>query len=156
MLDSTHTFCYYCNIVAFMDTALLYQMVKDKGGRLTKTRKALLRILAEGHCLMSSSDIRAKLAQQSINPNRSTLFRELIFLVKHSIVVKNTIAGTDYYEIPNDHHHHLVCLECNSIDKVSIGNHLSAQEKQIAEENNFSVRSHSLEFYGYCKNCQKE
>lgn len=131
-------------------------MVKDKGGRLTKTRKAILSILLEGCCLMSQSDIRVKLADQSFTPNRSTLFRELIFLVKHSIVVKNTIAGTDYYEIPNDHHHHLVCLECNSIDKVSIGNHLSAQEKQIAKEKDFSVKNHSLEFYGYCKNCQKE
>ena len=77
-----------------------------------------------------------------------------IDLTTNNIVIKNTIAGIDYYEIQQDHHHHLVCVSCNSISKVEIGNHLEKQEKQIAKQNKFNIIHHSLEFYGYCQKCQ--
>jgi Fur family ferric uptake transcriptional regulator len=104
---------------------------------------------------MSLAHLRAELKERSLKPDRSTLFRELIYLSKHAIAVKNTISGVDYYEIPHDHHHHLVCLGCNSIDKIDIGNHLEKQEKSIAKQSEFTVINHSLEFYGYCKDCNK-
>ncbi len=145
---------YYCNIVAFMKIDILYNTVRKNGGRLTKVRKAIIEILAHSSCLVSQADLQSALSAKSIHPNRSTLFRELVFLVKHAIVAKNTIAGVDYYELPHDHHHHLVCLECKSIHKVHMCNHLMKQEKQIEAQNKFTITKHSLEFYGYCKNCQ--
>lgn len=111
-------------------------------------------MLVEAECLMSQADILAVLKKQQIRPDRSTIFRELLFLTKNNIVIKNTISGVDYYEIPQDHHHHLVCINCNSIKKVEIDNHLERQEKQIAKQNQFNIINHSLEFYGYCRNCQ--
>jgi len=89
-----------------------------------------------------------------MNPNRSTIFRELLFLTKNNILIKNNISGVDCYEIQQDHHHHLVCLNCNSIIKIEVGGHLAKQEKQIAKRNKFDIINHSLEFYGYCRNCQ--
>lgn len=137
-----------------MDINTIYNTIRKKGGRLTKTRKAIIHTLVHTHCLMSQTDIRSALAKQSMKPDRSTLFRELLFLAKHAIVLKNTISGTDYYEIPHDHHHHLVCLGCNAIKKVEFGNHLTKQEKQISQRNHFTIMNHSLEFYGYCHKCQ--
>ena len=148
------SFCYYCNIVAFMNTDLRYQAIKAKGGRLTKTRMAIIDILVWSHCLMSLAELRIELDRRSLSPDRSTLFRELQYLSKNAIVIKNTISGINFYEIPHDHHHHLVCLECNSIDKITIDDRLEGQEKQIAKQNKFTVTSHSLEFYGYCKKCR--
>lgn len=132
----------------------IYQTIKASGGRLTKTRKAIVDILFNSCCLMTEQDMKVELAKQSQRPNRSTLFREFAFLVKHAIVIKNTISGVDYYEIPQDHHHHLVCLTCNSIDKIHIGNHLEKQEQKIAKQTKFSITNHSLDFYGYCKDCK--
>jgi Fur family ferric uptake transcriptional regulator len=82
------------------------------------------------------------------------MYRELKFLTNNGVVIKNTISGTDYYEISKDHHHHLVCLKCKNIDMVEIGNHLKKQEKEIAKKNKFNIINHSLEFYGYCHKCQ--
>jgi Fur family transcriptional regulator, ferric uptake regulator len=123
-------------------------------GRLTKIKKAIIDILSENHCLLSKAELINKLNSIKINPNRSTIYRELQFLTKSGIIIKNTISGIDYYEIPKDHHHHLVCLGCNRIDKVKITNQLEKQEKQIAKQNNFNIINHSLEFYGYCRKCQ--
>ena len=132
----------------------IYKNIRDQGGRITKIRKEIVQILSEADCLMSQVDILVYLKKQKMCPNRSTIFRELLFLTKNSIVIKNNISGIDCYEILKDHHHHLVCISCNSIGKVEIGNHLEKQEKQIAKQNKFNIINHSLEFYGYCRNCQ--
>jgi Fur family ferric uptake transcriptional regulator len=133
----------------------IHKNIQIKGGRLTKIRKEIIQILFESDCLMSSKDILAELRKKEIQPNRSTMYRELVFLTQNNIVVKNTIADIDYFEIQKDHHHHLVCISCSAIRKVNIGNHLEKQEKQIAQENQFKIINHSLEFYGYCHNCKK-
>jgi len=132
----------------------IHKTIQSSGGRLTKTRKAIIDVLSENCCLLTKATLIEKLKTKKIKPNRSTIYRELQFLTKKNIVIKNTLAGVDYYEIPQDHHHHLVCLGCGLISKIEIGNHLKKQEKQIAEQNNFNIVNHSLEFYGYCHKCQ--
>ncbi len=132
----------------------IYKKIRSKGGRLTKVRKAIIGILYESGCILSSSDIMLKLRVRQIRPNRSTMYRELVFLVQNDIVKKNTIAHKDYFELPDDHHHHLVCVGCNSIQKVVIGNHLRQHERKIEKENGFEIINHSLEFYGLCRSCR--
>ena len=132
----------------------IHKTIQSSGGRLTKTKKAILDVLSRNHCLLSKQELVEKLKVKKIKPDRSTIYRELQFLTTNNIVIKNTISGIDYYEIPQDHHHHLVCVSCNSISKVEIGNHLEKQEKQIAKQNKFNIINHSLEFYGYCHKCQ--
>ena len=137
-----------------MNKQKIYQQIKAGGGRLTKVRKELVRILLEEKCLISQTKILTKLYNKGTIPNRSTVYRELQFLMKNNILIKNTLAGIDYYEIPQDHHHHLVCLGCNLISKVKLDTHLGKQEKKLAKQNNFNIINHSLEFYGYCHKCQ--
>ncbi len=132
----------------------IHKIIQSSGGRLTKIKKAIIDVLSDNRCLLSKQEVVEKLKVKKIKPDRSTIYRELQFLKKNNIIIKNTIAGVDYFEIPQDHHHHLVCLVCNSISKVEIGNHLEKQEKQIAKQNKFNIINHSLEFYGYCHKCQ--
>ncbi|HCW32102.1 MAG: Fe2+/Zn2+ uptake regulation protein, Fur family transcriptional regulator, ferric uptake regulator [Candidatus Peregrinibacteria bacterium GW2011_GWE2_39_6] len=137
-----------------MNKESLYKNIRAQGGRVTKIRRELVRILTNLGCLISQADILIYLKEKNMFPNRSTVYRELRFLSENGIVIKNTIAGVNYYETPHDHHHHLVCLGCNSINKVEMPSHLGYQEKRIAKENKFYIRNHSLEFYGYCFSCQ--
>jgi Fe2+ or Zn2+ uptake regulation protein len=154
-LDFTsRTIYYYCNNVAFMNINTIYKTIQSKGKRLTRIRKAIIETLFESGCLLSSSDIIFRLKKRKIQPDRSTMYRELIFLTQDNIITKNIIAHKDYFELPKDHHHHLVCVGCNSVQKVVIGNHLKKQEKKIEKENQFQIINHSLEFYGRCRNCR--
>ncbi len=137
-----------------MNKDAIYKNIREQGGRITIIREEILRILSEADCLVSKADIIEHLKQHKVNPNRSTIFRELLFLTDNNIVIKNSILGINYYEIPHDHHHHLVCVNCNSITKVKMREHLAKQEKQIAKQNKFNIINHSFEFYGYCSNCQ--
>jgi Fur family transcriptional regulator, ferric uptake regulator len=133
---------------------ITHKTIQDLGGRLTKIKQAILDILSMHHCLLSKRELVEKLKAKKIKPDRSTIYRELQFLSNNGIIIKNTISDIDYYEIPKDHHHHLVCLNCNSISKVEMGNHLEKQEKLIAKQNKFNIINHSLEFYGYCHKCK--
>lgn len=137
-----------------MNKESIYKNIRAKGGRITKVRKEILGILSGEECLISQSDILLYLKKIELNPNRSTIFRELAFLVKNNIVVKNTISGTDYYEIASCHHHHLVCLKCKAICKVEADDNLAKQEKKLSKKNKFQITNHSLDFYGYCRKCQ--
>jgi Fe2+ or Zn2+ uptake regulation protein len=138
-----------------MNKDIIYKNIRAIGGRVTKIRREILHVLSGADCLMTQADILAHLKKQKMHPNRSTIFRELLFLTQNNIVVKNTISSIDYYEIPQDHHHHLICLNCNSIKKIAIGSHLIKQEQQIVKQNKFKIIYHSLEFYGYCTNCME-
>jgi len=139
-----------------MNIETIYKTIKSKGKRLSKVRKAIIGILHQSPCLLSTSEILACLKSHKIEPNRSTMYRELMFLAKNNIVIKNTIGHKDFFELPTDHHHHLVCTNCNAIKKVVIGRHLHKQEKQLEKENGFVIKSHSIEFYGLCRNCRTE
>ena len=103
--------------------------------------------------MLSQDDILDRLRTIRIRPCRSTLYRELLYLSKNRIVTKNTISDVHYYEISSDHHHHLICNKCDSIEKVVMNNHLKTQEGRIAKRNKFSIISHSLDFYGVCHKC---
>lgn len=132
----------------------IFQQIKDLGGRVTKTRQAILEILWQNQCLLSNAQIKEKLARKKIYPDRSTLFRELVFLAKNRIIRKDVISGTNYYEIRQDHHHHLVCLKCNHIIKVKLGHHLKREEKRLEQQNQFKITGHLLNFYGFCQKCR--
>ena len=131
----------------------IFSAIRAKGGRITKIRREIIRILSDTDCLSSQMAILSQLEKAGIEPDRSTIFRELQFLSQNNFILKNTISGTAYYEIPDKHHHHLICLKCHTIKKVELGSHLEEKEKQLAKKNQFIITNHSLEFYGYCQRC---
>ena len=64
--------------------------------------------------------------------------------------------GQKRYELEDfKHHHHLICLKCRKVDDIELKTDLEKEEKRFLKENGFKVVNHSLEFFGYCQNCQK-
>ncbi len=135
-----------------MDTIL--QRIRNDGFRLTKVRTAMVKILFDENRPLTSSDIQAQLSTLHVKADRTTVYRELLFLLEHDVV--KTVRFADHkihYEICTDHHHHLVCTKCNKVIEIVLGEHLEEQEKEIYKREHFKVISHSLEFYGLCGSC---
>lgn len=137
-----------------MTQEAIFSAIRAGGGRITKIRREIIEQLARANCFQSQAEILAKLNASNLKPNRSTIFRELQFLSNNRFIIKSTLSNKSVYELPRDHHHHLICLKCRSVKKVRMKNHLKKQESQIAKDSQFSITGHSLEFYGYCRNCQ--
>ena len=136
-----------------MNTIL--QKIKGSGFRLTKVRTAMAKILFDGKRPLTSSDIQTQLSRLRIKADRTTVYRELLFLLEQNIIKKIQFADNKiYYEICAEHHHHLICTRCNNVKELFLGKHLEQQEKKIYKKENFKVISHSLEFYGLCGKCR--
>lgn len=132
---------------------ILESMKKD-GHRLTKIRKSMIEILFSEKCLLSTSEILVRLSQLQMKPDRTTIYRELCFLLDRKIIRRIQLGnGKAYYEICDSHHHHLICTKCHKVKEVILGDHLEKQEKDIYKKEKFKVAAHTLEFYGLCGNC---
>ena len=94
-----------------MDAIL--QKIKNDGHRLTKVRKAMANIFCDEKCLLSLSEINGKLAKLHMKTDRTTIYREILFLLEKNVIRKIQLSDNKtYYEIADSHHHHLVCTNC--------------------------------------------
>lgn len=133
----------------------IYKQIRARGFKLTKTRQAIITLLFNACPPLSATNIALELKKNKINKNRTTIYRELCFLLKHKIANKIQLGENNpRYEISSEHHHHVICLKCGVIKEVVLDKHLYKQEEKIYRENKFKVLSHSLEFFGLCAKCQ--
>ena len=86
-------------------------------------------------------------------PDQATVYRILNIFFDKGLIERIEFGEGKYrYELSEHHHHHLICSECGRIEEVS-GMHLKRFEDEIRRDG-FLIKSHSLEFFGICKNCQ--
>lgn len=112
--------------------------------RLTKARKQILKEFGNIVSPISAFDLLKK-----VKVNKTTIYRELNFLLGKNLIQEvDLLDGKKRYEgTDSGHHHHLVCISCNDVKDVDF-------EENFDLPGDFSVIKHSLEFFGYCKNCQ--
>lgn len=136
----------------------VFKEIKTKGKKLTQTRKAIVEMLCGSHSLLTAPQIQQKLQELGISMNKTSVYRELEFLVKNNIA-KAVVLGsgiTHYESAFHSHHHHLTCTNCGNTDEIET-NELEQPMTKIeakAKEKGFVVKDHSLEFYGLCINCK--
>lgn len=138
-----------------MEIELFFKKIRDAGGRLTAVRRAMVEIFVKKQKPLSLRALTVALKQKRIEIDRTTIYRELIFLTENEIISPVNLGdGQKYYEICLHHHHHLVCTSCRTVEEVSLGECLEKFEKKFLKDKKFQVTSHALEFYGLCKKCQ--
>lgn len=130
--------------------------LKTNGHRLTQIRKAILSLLIKSPEPFSSPDLQSLLLQKKMLVNKTTVYRELAFLKKQNIVRELQFRDSiKQYEImPENHHHHIVCVNCEKVEDVELNKDLDKTEKAISKSMNFKIINHSLEFFGLCAKCK--
>ena len=122
--------------------------------RKTPARTAIFEYLGQTKTPVDVSDILEYLRSKNLKTNKVTIYRNLESLFDKGFLEKFEFGeGKFRYEIKKEHHHHLICTNCGRVEDVS-GEYLKDLESNIKKENGFLVKSHSLEFFGLCKNCQ--
>jgi len=131
------------------------EYLKDKGFKATKHRYALLQIMFSNKKPLSVPEILDLFEDLKLSPNKTTIYREIEFLIQEKILVEVIIGGDKKrYELASlEHHHHLICNNCESISDIKVNTDLNTIQKQLEKDNNFKIKSHTLEFYGLCSNC---
>lgn len=131
--------------------------IKTENRRLTKTRVGILKALFEFKKPYEFKQIKRWLGRNRVKVDRSTIYRQLHYLVSKKFITKFQLAsGKKYYELTGKHHHHLSCIRCKEIKNVALENCLANFEEKLAKLNGFKVLGHSFEFYGLCAECAKK
>lgn len=121
--------------------------------KLTPARLAVIEFLENTEKPADVEMILEKLKKAKIKADPATIYRILDIFHEKGLVQKIEFGEGKYrWEKSDKHHHHLICTNCGRVEDVE-GEYLSVLEKQIKNQTGFSVKSHSLEFFGLCREC---
>ena len=126
--------------------------------RATTNRMELVNVLREATRPLTIPEIlelRGGLAQSSV-------YRNLVILeqagVVHRIVTNDEHARFELAEdLTGDHHHHLVCSMCGSVEDVPaparLEASLSSAVADIDRDTGFTTQHHRIDLIGICASC---
>src|SRR5258708_24025840 len=124
--------------------------------RYTNGRRALVEILAAAGRPVTIVEV----LEGGTVPAQSTAYRNLSILVQAG-AVRKVFGGDDLtpYELAQElteHHHHMVCVNCGSIEDFTVPNRLEQSlDKlfgQVSETTGFRPQGHRLDVIGPSRN----
>lgn len=137
----------------------LKELIKTKGMKFTEQRSIILEILmmANGH--LNADEIHAMVKTNYPNSNIgiATVYRTLGFLEESNLIssISFGVDGKKYENNAKQHHDHLICQDCGKILEF-VDEDIENRQEQIAGKYNFLIKSHSMQIYGLCSECQKK
>ncbi len=120
----------------------------------TKQRDAILDVFlgVTGH--ISSDELYRRVKSHHPHIGFTTVYRTMKIFCEAGLAVERAFEdGVTRYEIPHEHHDHLVCVRCGRIVEFECSMIESAQDR-IAKEYGFRLLRHRHELYGHCSDCQ--
>ncbi|MDH4116548.1 MAG: transcriptional repressor [Acidimicrobiia bacterium] len=126
--------------------------------RYTSGRKRVVAALASAHGPRSAAELNAELLP---DVPLSSLYRTLAVLEDAGIVSPHFGArGVTRYELAEwlrGHHHHLICVDCGSVDDVAVPSDLETEVRRLVDDigmlAEFAPVNHALEIEGRCARC---
>jgi Fe2+ or Zn2+ uptake regulation protein len=133
----------------------IIRRLSEEGLKLTPQRKLLLEILFHSQGHLSADEIFDEVKAAQPNVAFGTIYRNLSLLAEIGIVNQlNFKDGRSRFELCMGHHHHLICLDCgNAIDVPECP--FTRLMHETASANNFQIKEHNFEVFGYCEGCSK-
>lgn len=117
----------------------------------------MLALLERTHEPLSASEIFARLQQDQVVIDLVTVYRTVNVLKELGLVLQLDLfqEGQSRYELKEGrkHHHHIQCQICGKIVDLLLCP-LKKLTKLIEAQTQFVVDDHTLEFTGFCPQCQ--
>lgn len=131
------------------------QALRASGYRMTRARQAILCLLDETQSPLSAPEIQQALTQKGIHVNKTTVYREILFLLNQQVLAEVDFGdGAKRYEyVDGEHHHHFVCTLCKSVTELSIEKDLVHISQDVLQQTGGKITHHMVEFFGICATC---
>ena len=128
-------------------------VIRDNGLRVTPARIAVLKVLEEFREPLDMESIIKEVEKRHVDADQATIYRIIENFTERKLVTRLRFQEKKfYYEMKGAEHHHAICEGCGKIEDVSNCS-IGRVERDIEKTKGFKVKSHSLEFFGLCKNC---
>ncbi|MEK6527508.1 MAG: Fur family transcriptional regulator [Nitrospirota bacterium] len=134
----------------------LKTFLKEKGFKSTRQRDIIANEFFNSKGHITAEDLYRKIIKKHRDIGFTTVYRTLKLLVKSGLATERVFTDnlTRYEPLSTeDHHDHLICLNCGAITEFEDMKMEKLQE-HIANKFGFETIIHRMEIYGYCKKCK--
>ncbi len=126
--------------------------------RSTAQRRLIIDTFFEAPSHVTVDELYARVRGKDQKVGYATVYRALKLFTECGIAHERRFRdGPTCYEIGDssgdDHHDHLICLECGEIVEFH-DERIEALQEEIASKLGFAVESHRHEIYGACRRCK--
>lgn len=132
--------------------------LSEAGYRRGGARNAVVELLAVQDCALTAQEIDDRLRAGGRAVGRASVYRILELLTELKLVqridVGQGIARYERHEPGGDHHHHLVCDNCGTIEPFEDPS-LEQAIEQVSERLSFAVDEHDVVLHGACSDCRE-
>ncbi len=127
------------------------------GQRFTPNRRAVVDVLEQAERPLTIAEI----LEESDGLAQSSVYRSLVVLEQagavRRVVTEHEFARYELAEDLTDHHHHLVCIRCGTVEDVPASEALERSMHRaisaIDEMTGFHTHHHRLDLVGLCRRC---
>lgn len=131
-------------------------LLRSKGLRVTSARIAVLQVLELTKHPIDISELIKCVERKKILVDQATIYRIIEHFIQKKLVKRIQFSEKkSYYEAKLYDHHHAICEKCHKVEDI-LRCSIDRIEREIEKNIGFRVSSHSLEYFGVCKNCQTQ
>jgi Fur family ferric uptake transcriptional regulator len=140
----------------------LDEYMRKKGLRSTEQRRAIADVFFACGSHVTIEELLASAREVEPRIGYATVYRTLKLFAECGIAAERNFGdGQTRYELSdesnNDHHDHLICVECGKIVEFH-DERIEQIQDQVAKKLGFRIVSHKHEIYGECttEDCVKD
>ncbi len=130
--------------------------LRQKKLRPTRERFLLLEEIMRTSGHFDADQLFASLNAKGLKASRATVYNTLDLLVECGLISKYRFGDShSRYEkaFGRPRHDHLICLDCGEIIEF-VNDRLDKIQKDVCQENKFTLHNSTLQIFGICSNCQ--
>ncbi len=131
----------------------ILQLLRERGGRITSARRALVGALLSADRHVTADDLAEEVQRSQPDVHRSTIYRTLDALERLGVVDHVHLGhGRAVYHLADEVHQHLVCEECGWVTEVpdALFDDLAGT---LRARYGFTLRSNHFAVLGRCSAC---
>jgi len=140
-----------------MDKQSFREFILSKGLKTTRKRDEILEeiLTTDGH--FDPDELYIRLKQKGSKVSRASVYRTLPLLVESGFIeeVERVDKHAHYEKVAEDSHHdHMICMKCGKVIEF-FSPTLEMLQDELCQRENFKKVRHSLEIFGFCKDCNR-
>jgi Fe2+ or Zn2+ uptake regulation protein len=134
----------------------------EAGLKVTKTRLAILDLVADERRHVTADELTAALRRGKVPADRVTVYRNIDRMIRAGLLITTHMPGkalrVGYCSRPGGpHHHHIVCCICGRVAELQgcvVRDAWTELQEDVRNGTGFELTGHRLQFFGTCAECQ--
>ena len=122
------------------------------GVRATAQRRAVLRVVGEATSSFTVAELHERARKLAPGLGLATTYRTIELLRAGGAVHPLLGEGRNsYVRCRPEHHHHLVCTTCGSVEETELC--AAPDDEELRRRHGFAAHAHEVDIYGLCARC---